>query len=101
MATQTSSRTAEYKGRTYRLLYLGETKYGVRAHLQFFDGSKDFWCDGSLVREGRADDSHGNQIGNGESYRAGVTAPRGRRCPMCGSRECARAWDQRDLCDED
>lgn len=22
-------------------------------------------------------------------------------CPMCGSRECSRAWNPRDLCDED
>jgi hypothetical protein len=36
-----------------------------------------------------------------DSYRAGITAPHGRTCPMCGSRECARAWDPRDLCSED
>lgn len=40
---------ATYKGRNYRCLFVGNTKYGYRAHLQFFDGSKDFWCDGSLV----------------------------------------------------
>jgi hypothetical protein len=31
----------------------------------------------------------------------GNFAPGGATCPMCGSRECARAWDPRDLCDED
>jgi hypothetical protein len=44
-----SERTAEYKGRTYRLLWIGTTKHGQRAHLQFFDGSKDFWADASAV----------------------------------------------------
>ncbi len=28
-------------------------------------------------------------------------APGGRRCPMCGSRDCPRAWNNNDLCDED
>lgn len=31
----------------------------------------------------------------------GNKAPNGRECPMCGSRSCARAWNSRDLCDED
>jgi hypothetical protein len=43
------NRVAEYKGKKYRLLYIGDTKYGRRAHLAFFDGSKDFWVDGALV----------------------------------------------------
>ena len=31
----------------------------------------------------------------------GTYAPGGRRCPMCGSRECERAWDPHALCQED
>lgn len=52
-ATRSSSRTrtAEYKGRKYRLLWIGHTKFGYRAHLEFFDGTKEFWCDGSMVME--------------------------------------------------
>lgn len=46
-----TTRTATYKGRTYRLLFLGSTKYGRRAHLQFLDGTKNFWADGTLVIE--------------------------------------------------
>jgi hypothetical protein len=42
-------KVGEYKGRKYRILYLGPTKYGQRAHLGFFDGSKDFWVDAALV----------------------------------------------------
>ncbi len=32
---------------------------------------------------------------------AGTYAPQGRTCPECGSSECPKAWDSRDLCDED
>jgi len=46
-------------------------------------------------------DSAGNRISTGASYRAGVTAPAGRCCPECGERDCAKAWDIHDLCDED
>jgi hypothetical protein len=47
--TNKSSQTAQYKGHSYRVLYIGQTKYGRRARLQFFDGSKDFWVDAGLV----------------------------------------------------
>lgn len=47
--TVTTTRTATYKGRSYRLLYIGDTKFGRRAHLGFMDGSKDFWVSASLV----------------------------------------------------
>lgn len=50
---------------------------------------------------GGSRDSYGNRIGDGSSYQAGVTAPGGRRCPECGGRECSKAWDRHDLCDED
>ena len=46
---------ARYKGRPYRVLFLGPTRYGERAHLQFLDGSKDFWVDADRVREEDAD----------------------------------------------
>ncbi len=41
---------ASYKGRTYRLLYAGTTKYGQKAKLAFMDGSKEFWADLALVQ---------------------------------------------------
>jgi hypothetical protein len=28
-------------------------------------------------------------------------APGGRKCSYCGARDCAKAWDPRDLCDQD
>jgi hypothetical protein len=40
-----------YKNHSYTLLWIGQTKFGKRAHLQFRDGSKDFWVDGNLVSE--------------------------------------------------
>lgn len=59
MSTQTNQ-TASYKGKTYKLLWIGATKYGRRAHLAFRDGSKDFWVDASLVSTGESDDRRGN-----------------------------------------
>lgn len=44
-----ASGVAEYKGRKYRLKFLGVTKHGRRANLEFFDGTKDFWVDASAV----------------------------------------------------
>lgn len=47
--TTATTRTAVYRGRRYRLEFIGETKFGRRAKLGFFDGSKSFWVDASLV----------------------------------------------------
>jgi hypothetical protein len=44
-------RTAIYRGNEYRVLYIGLTKYGHRAYLEFLDGSKAFWCDAEQVQE--------------------------------------------------
>lgn len=44
-------RTATYKGKRYRLDYLGSTRFGYRAKLSFFNGRKSFWVDGSRVYE--------------------------------------------------
>jgi len=68
---------AEYKGRTYKLLYLGPTKYGRKAKLQFMDGSKEFWVDANKVTEksdSGAQSGSGTQIcdncgGPGARYR--------------------------------
>ena len=42
---------ATYKGRTYRLDWVGQTRYGRRAKLSFMDGSKSFWVDASKITE--------------------------------------------------
>ncbi len=42
------STTVMYKGRKYRKVWEGDTKYGRRAKLEFFDGSKSFFCDASM-----------------------------------------------------
>lgn len=42
-------KTAIYKGRKYRLIWSGTTKFGTRAHLKFFDGTKDFWVPAGSV----------------------------------------------------
>lgn len=53
--SSTSNKIANYNGRSYRLLWVGVTKYGRRAHLSFMDGSKDFWVDASRVSEQAAE----------------------------------------------
>ncbi len=40
---------ATYNGRKYKLVWQGKTKFGQRAKLQFFDGSKEFWVDASRI----------------------------------------------------
>lgn len=43
-------RMAEYKGRRYRLLWVGDTaRAGKRAKLAFLDGSREFWADGRAI----------------------------------------------------
>jgi hypothetical protein len=69
-------KVGEYKGRKYRILYLGPTKYGHRAHLGFFDGSKDFWVDASLVTV------------LGSSYRRYPGYRQGDYCPCSGKPYC-------------
>jgi hypothetical protein len=65
---------AKYKGKTYRVLFLGPTKYGERARLQFMDGSKDFWVDARLV-----------DVVKGTPQQRGRRRPGGRyECPECG-----------------
>jgi len=104
MSTAAGSQVATYKGRKYRVNWIGDTKYGRRAKLSFFDGSREFWVDASAITVSASTgklDSAGNRIGNGDSYRRGVTAPHRQTCPQCGSRECSRAWDSYSLCDDD
>lgn len=44
-----ATRTAMYKGRKYVVKFLGNTKFGVRAKLAFFDGSREFWVPAGAV----------------------------------------------------
>lgn len=57
-----ATQTATYKGRTYRLLWQGSTRYGRRAKLGFMDGTKQFWVDESRI-------SAGGSRGGGRSKR--------------------------------
>lgn len=92
----TATKTAQYKGRTYRLLYIGQTKFGRRAKLGFTDGSKEFWVDAALVSESDSAPAptYRRSYINGDTYRSrstgndmifGCAACRrlGRMCPTC------------------
>lgn len=64
-----------YKGKKYRLMFLGPTKYGQRARLQFFDGSKDFWVDASLVQVDHS----------GAASHSSSSSSSGKKCDECGA----------------
>lgn len=51
MMVEPTDMFAIYKGRKYRLEYIGETKFGYRAKLSFQDGFKKFWVDGHLLHK--------------------------------------------------
>lgn len=53
MAT-TTERYATYRGHTYRLVFVGDTKFGRRAKLAFRDGSKEFWVTAGDITECRS-----------------------------------------------
>jgi hypothetical protein len=78
---------ATYKGRKYKLAWSGKTKFGEKAKLQFWDGSKEFWVDLSLVS---ISEDHSHSSGN---------ARKGRRygCPECGEYvtrgDGSRCWE--------
>jgi hypothetical protein len=83
MAATKTERFAEYKGKTYKLEFLGETKFGRRAKLAFRDGSKEFWVEAGLVKEVSSSSS-------GSSSRSGSSRPSGRGTRTgcsCGSVE--------------
>jgi hypothetical protein len=90
MTTTQASQIGSYKGRQYRILFCGKTKYGFRARLQFMDGSKDFWVAANLVsREEESAyapavrDSRGYVTDRG--HHAGYC---GYPCPVTGKRCC-------------
>jgi len=59
----------QYKGRSYRLLWSGSTRYGDRAKLQFMDGSKEFWADLSKVTRGSGGGGSGRGRGPMVNFR--------------------------------
>ncbi len=77
-SSSASEEFATYKGKTYKLLYVGKTKFGHKAKLAFLDGSKEFWVASSDISRG------GSSGGSGRSSTT-RRAPSGRyECPECG-----------------
>jgi hypothetical protein len=76
---QTTGGTVSYKGRTYRLLWTGPTKFGQRCKLGFMDGSKEFWVDAAAVSGAPASAGRPqSRTSNGLGRRTGCS---------CGSQE--------------
>lgn len=64
-----------YKGKKYRVKFVGPTKFGQRAHLEFLDGSKSFWAAAELVqllREGEEGSQKGGTGGASEKQLAAL-----------------------------
>lgn len=99
---------------TKTVLITGNT-FPVKDQIKALGGKWDAYAKGWLVPADKADEARALVGGApapaprpsyGGGYRGGYAncgniAPGGRRCPQCGSRECAKAWSPRDLCDED
>lgn len=68
-------RFAEYKGRTYKCLYSGKTKFGMKAKLAFMDGSKEFWVDLVTVE---LDVAKASNVGINDSGRMSSPIPKRR-----------------------
>ena len=84
---------AKYKGKVYRVLYQGPTRYGDRANLQFLDGSKSFWVDARLVTPHQGTPSSGSgatPFGRPRLRRDGTY-----ECEECGDyvRPGTRCWE--------
>jgi len=63
---------------------------------------KILWTDGSvwLCTITQSQSQHRSYRSSSYDDKSNI-APGGRRCDYCGSRSCSRAWNPRDLCDED
>lgn len=92
--------SANYKGKSYRLLFAGKTKYGQKAHLAFSDGSKDFWVDLSLVeitKRYEKPKSLASILKYAEQVKSGERIPGHQywTCRRCG---CHFDYDAEDFC---
>lgn len=72
-----ADRTAQYKGKSYLLKFMGKTKFGKKAKLAFLDGSKEFWAHASQVTV-----TGGSSSASGGSSRSRS----GAACAECGKR---------------
>jgi len=61
-----------YKGKKYKLVWVGPTKFGRRAKLQFLNGQKEFWVDEDAISP------------SGSTGYGGSSSGRGGRCRGCG-----------------
>lgn len=88
----TAQKYATYKGKTYRLMWEGKTKFGDKAKLAFLDGSKEFWVDRNLISHAAAP----------QRMSAGTMRERG-FCNECGERILSKTqhcWEVGGYCHE-
>ena len=85
----TPSRKARYRGREYILKYLGDTKYGRRACLQFIDREHEFWVPANDVIELELEELEGPD----KTQQSGKPDI----CPTCGRAYDAHPSDDNDF----
>ena len=85
-------RTATYKGRSYILMFLGNTKFGHRAQLGFWGPSgTTFWAPANLVQEGQPCDinSQGWKVNKQKAYTPVQTPVQQEPCQVFQEEELA------------
>jgi hypothetical protein len=65
------------------------------------DVAKVLWSDDKLALCSIAGAGEQRTRQAARRHGLGNRAPGGRTCPSCGARDCPRAWNGRDLCQED
>lgn len=88
----TEQKYATYKGKTYRLMWEGKTKYGDKAKLAFLDGSKEFWVDRKLISHASAPQSSSRYDGRERGF-----------CNECGEKinsKTQHCWEVGGYCRE-
>ena len=88
---QSESEIGTYKGKKYRVIWHGKTKYGRRAKLAYFDGSKEFWVDESAVQISRVTSGYTPAIRDTHGYvteRGHYEGYCGYPCPVTGLKCC-------------
>jgi hypothetical protein len=73
--------TCTYKGRTYRLLWSGNTSFGRRAKLQFMDASKIFWVNLDQIQADQNETVHQQYKPRSYARRDDMVS-----CKHCGQR---------------
>jgi hypothetical protein len=89
-----------YKGKKYKILYRGQTKFGNRTHLAFFSGEKDFWVPSENVQVSAAPSNYSSSASTGGMSPMERVYGRGRYGQLAKCKECGGWKAPGDPCGE-